>query len=67
MMVIDEWSMNVEKALAFTPAAITSDANVWRQSCRPIGLSSATFRMPSARWLTAWFEKARQRVVDGTA
>jgi hypothetical protein len=33
--------MYVESAFAFTPAAIISEANVWRHSCRVIGFSAA--------------------------
>src|SRR5438046_207744 len=54
-MVMEAWPMNVESAFAFTPAAIISDANVWRHSCSPIASSfAASHALP-----------ARARAVDG--
>ena len=47
------WPMNVESAFAFTPAAIISEANVWRHSCSVIRLSPAASHAASARSLTA--------------
>jgi hypothetical protein len=53
VIVIEACPMKAASVLAFTPAAIISDAKVWRQSCRPIGLSPAARHARSARWLTA--------------
>ena len=43
------WPMYVESAFALTPAAIISDANVWRHSWSPIGVSLAAFHSRRAR------------------
>jgi len=42
--------MKVESALMLTPAAIQTDANVWRHSCGLIGSSPAAFHARSARF-----------------
>ncbi|HMH40535.1 MAG TPA: hypothetical protein VK532_05000 [Gaiellaceae bacterium] len=42
MTVIEACPMNVASAFAFTPAAIISDAYVWRASCSPTGSSPAS-------------------------
>src|SRR5262245_18715915 len=43
------WPMKVERALAFTPAAIISEAKVWRHSWRVIRSSPALRQAVSAR------------------
>jgi len=42
--------MYVDSAFALTPAAIISDANVWRASCNPIGSSPAASHLRDARF-----------------
>lgn len=49
------WPIHTDTALMFTPAAIISDANVWRHSWSPMGRSSATSHAA----------RARRRTVEG--
>src|SRR5918996_6137249 len=58
-IVTDAWPRKVERALALTPAAIISEAKVWRYSWRPIGSRPAARQALVARWLSDWLENGR--------
>src|SRR3712207_918550 len=58
-MVTEAWPRKVERALALTPAAIISEAKVWRHSWRPTGSRSAARQVLVARWLGDWVENGR--------
>jgi hypothetical protein len=64
--------MTTLRALALAPAAILSEANVWRHSCRVIGVdvSSVVISRPSCLAFSSpvFFQafKARLRTVEAT-
>jgi hypothetical protein len=61
------WPIASQIAFAFTPAAIISEAKVWRPSCSVIGSSCAAFHAVSARRRTVDGSNGRAAVAPNTS